>query len=155
MQEITPLQFWIGIATILIPNIYLAFNAFLTYRANLRLNNAQAQAAEEKSDTEAQDRLFTEYDRQINNLRRVEDENKELRPLALKNAILERDIIECRKDKQDWKRYAQKLCEQLEGLGHVPLPFRRTPEEDPTQERIPTVKGPNEFQTIEPIKDDE
>lgn len=160
MENITVTQFWAGILAVLIPNIYLAYNAYLNYRANLPVTEATAKATEGKSETDAQDRLFTEYDRQITNLRRVEDENRELRPLALKNAILERDILSCKEDKNDWKQYAIRLAKQLEENNIVPLPFRRTPTDGDTQEKIPTIHyppietDPGKLQTIEPIKEE-
>lgn len=156
MENITVVQFWSGVLVVLIPNIYLAYNAYLNYRANLPAAQAQAKATEEKSDTDAQDRLFTEYDRQIQNLRRVEDEIRDLRPLALRNAILERDILSCKEDKNDWKQYAVRLTKQLEENSIVPLPFRRTPSDGDTQDKIPAIppSNPNELQTIEPIREE-
>ena len=153
-EAITPLQFWLGVIIAISPQIYNIIKAHYEHKAQAPLLAAQAKAQEEKSDTEAQDALFKEYGRQIENLRRVEDENKELRPLALKNAILERDIAECRKDKEDWKRYANKLSVQIQELGHVPLPFRRLPSEEETQEKIVTIKRPDELQTITPITEE-
>ena len=157
MENITTLQFWSGILVILIPNIYLAYNAYLTYRSNLPANIATAKAIEDKSKTESQDRLAIEYDRQTANLIRVEDEVRELRPLALRNAILERDIASCKDDKNDWKQYAIRLCKQIEDAGQVPLPFRRTPNDGDTQEKIAVINypqpvdDPNKLQTVQPI----
>ena len=156
MDNLTPLQFYAGIIAVLIPNIYLDYNSFLTYKVNLPANRAQAKVIEDKSRTESQDRLLIEYDRQTANLLRIEDEVRELRPLALTNAILERDIQSCKEDKNDWKQYASRLTKQLEGAGLVPLPFRRTPSDGDTEEKIAVIKypitdDPNKLQTVQPI----
>jgi len=158
LENITPAQLWLAVLTIVAPQIYNILKAYWDNKANAPAIQAQAKATTEKVEVEAQDRLFTEYDRQITNLRRVEDEVRELRPLALKNAILERDIASTKEDKEDWKQYAKRLAAQLEEAGHVPLPFRRTPADGDTQEKIAAIRyqepvtSPDVLQTIEPIK---
>lgn len=162
LENITPLQFWLAVLTIVAPQVYNIIKAYYDNKAVEPLNKAQAKATEDKAETDAMDRLFTEYDRQITNLRRVEDEVRELRPLALKNAILERDLMSAKEDKNDWKVYASRLSSQLEEAKLVPLPFRRTPSDGDTEERIAAIRNirytvdippeePNKFQSVQPV----
>jgi hypothetical protein len=160
LDSVTPLQFWLAVLTIVAPQIYNIYKTYQDNKANKPTIDAQAKATLEKAETEAQDRLFVEYDKIIANLRRVEDENRELRPLALKNAIMERDMLSCKEDKEDWKQYAKRLATQLEEAGFVPLPFRRTPADGDTQEKMATVRYPQQnippdvLQKVETIKEE-
>lgn len=126
--EITPLQFWLGILTVLLPQIYNIYKAWRDAKSNEPLVEAQA----DEKVFQAWEKLAAEYVRQIDSLRNLETENATLRPLVLKIALQEQEMSQCREDKEDWKRYAQKLAKQLEEDGKMPLPFRRTPSDGDT-----------------------
>ena len=79
------------------------------------------------------------YVRQIESLRHLETENAQLRPLILKIALVQQDNKQIRDDKEDWKDYADKLSRQLEASGIIPIPFRRTPRDGDTQEKLKTI----------------
>jgi hypothetical protein len=132
MENITPLQFWLGVLTVLAPQLVQMYNAWNNSRANAPLVEADSEIKR----TEAWERLSQEYARQIESLKKLEVENGELRPLVLKLALQEQDMKRIREDKEDWKRYALRLTKQIEDFGQVPLPFRRTPADGDTQEKM-------------------
>ncbi len=74
--------------------------------------------------------LLKENARQMDNLRKSEEEAASLRPLVLKLAIQNEEMKQCHEDKEDWKRYAKKLATQLEENKLMPIPFRRYPGDD-------------------------
>jgi hypothetical protein len=135
MDNITPLQFWSGIILALIPQVINLIIKFREVKANAPLVEADSEIKR----TEAWERLSQEYARQIESLKKLEVENAELRPLVLKLALQEQDMQQIREDKEDWKRYAIRLSKQIEEFGQVPLPFRRTPSDGDTQEKMNPV----------------
>ena len=139
MENITPLQFWLGVLTVLAPQIFQIISNYQQHRANRSVTQSQADVGV----SEAWEKLAQEYARQIESLRRLEVENAELRPLMLKLALQEQDMKQVREDKEDWKRYASKLSKQIEGLGHVPIPFRRVPTDEDTNEKIKPIRRNN------------
>jgi hypothetical protein len=125
-------QFWYGVLTIVgvqviiqIANIIISRN---TTKSQAPVVGAQAQ----QFMNEAWETLAQEYARQIEGMKKLEIENSELRPLVLKIAIQDRELLQTHEDKEDWKRYAGRLAKQLEGINHIPLPFRRTPSDNDT-----------------------
>lgn len=137
-MEISPFQFWsgiIGIAIVQIAQIIISY----------RNNKAQAPLIEAQSEnamSEGWERLSKEYARQIESLKKLEVENAELRPLVLKLALQEKEIEQVKEDKADWKRYAEKLTQQIQEFGQIPIPFRRVPSDGDTNEKIRTVQFP-------------
>ena len=144
MENITPLQFWLGVLTVLAPQLVQMYNAWNSSRANAPLVEADSEIKR----TEAWERLSQEYARQIESLKKLEVENAELRPLVLKLALQEQDMKQVREDKEDWKRYSNKLYKQIESLGQVPLPFRRSPTDGDTQEKIKAVQRSAETEAL-------
>jgi hypothetical protein len=105
----------------------------------------------EKDDKAVQhwEKIAGEYARQIESLRRLEVENAELRPLVLKNALLQQKVSQSEEDKEDWKAHANRLTAQLEEANVIPLPFRRIAHNGDTQERLKTIS-----QKMRAIKDE-
>lgn len=102
--------------------------------------------------------LSNGYAKQIESLRHLETENAELRPLLLKIALVQQENKQIKDDKEDWKDYADRLARQLEALGHIPHPFRRTPRDGDTGERMKTISRKmkavqQEFEINNPDKD--
>lgn len=94
-----------------------------------------------------QDKMFQQFDnlikgyiRQIESLRHLEEENAALRPLVLKNALIQQENKQLKEDKEDWKTHAIRLSDQIEAMGQVPIPFRRTPRDGATQEKIKAIR---------------
>jgi hypothetical protein len=79
------------------------------------------------------------YIKQIESLRYLETQNAELRPLVLKVALIQQENKQIKDDKEDWKDYADKLTRQLETHGIIPIPFRRTPRDGDTEEKMKTI----------------
>lgn len=125
------------------PRIYdwLKLRAEIKERETQAKREAEARAmqAEAEKDDKVWDRVVQEYERQIERNGKLEQENEQLRPLALANAILEQNIRLCREDKEDWKSHATSLEEQLMQNNIIPRPFKRLPREGDTQERLKTV----------------
>jgi hypothetical protein len=124
-------------------------NAIVEY-IRQRNQGPVTKAQSEEILSEAWERVMKEYARQIENLRRLEIENSELRPLVLKIALQEQAMTQCHEDKEDWKRYATKLSKQLEEHGQMPIPFKRYPSGDSDKiaaimsiEESPTIKKEN------------
>jgi hypothetical protein len=146
MDTITPLQFWSGILVVTIPQVFKLLSDWRNARAAEKQAKEQAEAEKVKNEatvsqtqTEGWERLVKTYQSQIESMQRLQDENAELRKLPLKLAVMEQDMKQCGEDKEDWKRYAIKLADQLKELGQVPIPFRRTPADGNTQEKIPAI----------------
>ena len=99
---------------------------FIRQRSQKPVTEAQSQDVL----SEAWERVMKENTRQMENLRRAEEEAASLRPLVLKLAIQEQEMRQCREDKEDWKRYAKKLARQVEEAGLIPIPFQRYPSDD-------------------------
>lgn len=117
------LEFWSGVVIVVIVQLAGMYNNYRTHKANAPLIEAQAEDAM----SEGWVKLAGEYARQIESLKKLEVENSELRPLVLKLALQEKDMDQHRKDKEDWKRYANTLVTQIETCGQIPIPFRRMP----------------------------
>jgi len=146
MESITPLQFWLGVLTMLAPQLYSMYARWKDSKDKVaelnsleKVKDKEINADDELKRTEAWERLSQEYARQIESLKKLEVENGQLRPLVLKLALQEQDMKQTRDDKEDWKRYANKLYGQLEAFGQVPLPFRRTPSDSDTSERMKAI----------------
>lgn len=142
MENISPFQFWLGVLTVLAPqlyNIYARWRDSKDKEKEQETRQKEMEADDELKATEAWERLLKEYARQIESLKKLEVENSELRPLVLKLALLQQEMKQVRDDKADWKKFAEKLQKQIEDLGHVPLPFRRTPQDGDTDERLKTI----------------
>lgn len=151
--QITPLQFWLGVLTILLPQIYNIYKSRLEAQAQKRKDELEAQEKKRKEEAEqkekertAQDtaeettwkRVVNEYERALAQVQRLEIEIGGLRPLALQNAVLEQKVAQCAEDKTDWKDHAIRLEEQLKEHNIIPLPFRRNPREE-TGEQLKTI----------------
>ena len=128
------------------PRLYDIYQARLQARKEARAQELEAEKAERTQNMEAGDKAIShwekvaqEYARQIDTLRRVETEVAELRPLVLRNALLQQEITQVREDKEDWKAYALRLAAQLEEKNIIALPFRRTPHDDDAQEKLRTI----------------
>lgn len=86
------------------------------------------------------DNIVKQYVTLIESQRHLETENAQLRPLVLRNALIQQENKQLKDDKEDWKDYALKLVKQLEDANLVPIPFMRVPrDEEDTQEKIKTV----------------
>lgn len=117
------LEFWLGVISVISVQIVAIYTSYQTRKAGAHLSDAQAQSAI----SEAMERLGQEYQRMLDNHKAQEDELAALRPLTLKLAMQEQQMLQTEEDKADWKKYAEKLAHQLEEHTIVPIPFRRTP----------------------------
>jgi len=138
-NEITPLQFWLGILVVVIPQVFNLLKDFRATRAQEKIAKEQKEATVPQIQTENWERLVQNYAKQLEAMQRLQEENVELRKLPLKLALQEQEMKQCAEDKEDWKRYAQKLADQIKGFGQIPLPFRRTPSDGNTEEKIPAI----------------
>jgi len=123
MDSLTVSQFLSGVVTIIIVQLFAMWNNNRNLKAQAPLTNAQS----ESEISEAWERVANGYAKQIETLRNLETENAELRPLVLKLALQAEAIKQTQRDKEDWKRYAEKLTKQVEDCGQMPIPFRRLP----------------------------
>jgi len=158
MEQITPLQFWSGVIIALIPQVF----SLIIKLKELRAAAPQVKATSEVTMSEGWQRLFDNYQKQIDSMEVLQKENAEFRKLPLILAVMEQEMKQCKEDKEDWKKYSIRLADQLKEHNLVPYPFRRTPQDGDTQDKIATVqyppapvesKDPNVLQTVEPIKD--
>lgn len=157
--EITPLQFWSGILIIAIPQIVKLISDWRTARATEQVAKETAEATLQTTvpqvQTENWERLVQNYQKQIEAMQKLQEENVELRKLPLKLVIMEQQTQQCAEDKEDWKRYATKLADQIKESDQIPLPFRRTPQDTMekikaiTQEQIDQVRSQEEAKKIE------
>lgn len=97
----------------------------------------ERKAAEDAEETTWK-RVVSEYERALQRAHKLEQENEQLRPLALQNAVLEQKMSQCKEDKEDWKSHAERLEQQLKENNIIPLPFKRNPRED-TGESLKTI----------------
>jgi hypothetical protein len=147
MEEgISRWEFWTGVVIALAPYIVSVYSRWRdSSDSSKRLEGEQkAKEGEQKVNEfdkvlEGWEELANGYLKQIENLRYLETEAASLRPLTLKVALLQQENLQFKEDKEDWKAYSQRLCDQLEQLGHVPLAFRRTPKDGDTGERMRRV----------------
>jgi hypothetical protein len=126
-------EFW-ALMGVMVIQFAGMWNTYQTNKAQRARDEAQAkgqaplvEAQAEAAQSEGWVKLAQEYARQIESLKGLERENSELRPLVLKIALQEKQMEQDKKDKADWKRYAETLIKQIEDLGQIPLPFRRLP----------------------------
>ena len=131
----TPLEFWSGVIAVLIVQFANMWMSYQARKAGAPLSNAQAQEAI----SAAWERVGQEYARLIENYKAQEDELTALRPLTLRIAMQEQSINQAAEDKADWKRYAEKLSNQLEEHNIIPIAFRRLPSDGDTMEKIKTI----------------
>ena len=141
--QITPLQFWLGIMTILLPQIYNIYNRYQEAQEKKRVIVQEAEEKERQAEATAGEttwkRVVSEYERALSQVQRLEVEIGGLRPLALQNAVLEQKMKQCSEDKADWKDHAVRLEEQLKEHNIIPLPFKRNPREDTGEQNLKTV----------------
>ena len=138
--DLTALQFWSGILLVLIPQLFGLAKDWRAARAQEKQTESQESVSMTQAQTENWERLVQNYAKQIESMQTLQNENAELRTLPLKLVIQEQEMKQCAEDKEDWKRYAQKLADQIKGFGQIPLPFRRTPSDGNTEEKIPANK---------------
>jgi hypothetical protein len=129
-----PLVFWSGIIIVLIPQIIGLISNYQARRANEPLTNAQSESAM----GDALEKLGQAYDRSLETIKTQNEELAVLRPLTLKIAMQEQATAQTQKDKEDWKRYAEKLAHQLQEHEILPIPFRRYPPNGDS-EKVKTV----------------
>lgn len=145
-EPITLQQFIFGIITTLVvalaPQLYNIYNRRLEAQEKRRASDMEAKEKERLAEASAEEttwkRVVGEFERAIERAHRLEEENEQLRPLALQNAVLEQKMRQCAEDKTDWKDHAMRLEQQLQENNIIPLPFRRNPRED-TGEQLKTV----------------
>jgi hypothetical protein len=118
-----PLVFWSGIILVLIPQVISLISSWQHSRAQAPLTNAQSESAL----GDALDKLGEAYGRALDTIKAQNEELAELRPVTLKIALQEQEKNQTQKDKDDWKRYAERLSQQLQEHDILPLPFRRLP----------------------------
>jgi len=121
MQEITPLQFLLGILTLLIPQIYSLIRDARAAKSQKPLTVAQSESAM----GDALEKLGQAYDRALSTIKSQDDELKGLRPLILDIALTKQASAQTQLDKDDWKAHAQKLTNQLEENRIIPISFKR------------------------------
>lgn len=117
------LEFWSGVIAVLIVQIANMYQSYQARKAGAPLSNAQAESAM----GDALDKLGQAYDRSLDTIKLQNEELAVVRPLTLKVVLQEQEKVQTQKDKEDWKRYAEKLVHQLEEHEVLPLPFRRYP----------------------------
>ena len=139
------------LVTTLAPQIYQIYSRRLEAQEKKRIDDEAAKEKERSAQDIAEEttwkRVVSEYDRALAQVQRNEEEIRQLRPLALQNAILEQKILQCKEDKEDWKAHAIRLEKQLTEKNIIPVPFRRNPRED-TGEQLKTIS-----QKMKTIKD--
>ncbi len=118
-----PLVFWSGIILVLIPQIITLISNYQHNRASEPLTNAQSESAM----GDALEKLVEAYGRAMDTIKLQNEELAVLRPLTLKIAMQEQERSQTQRDKEDWKRYSEKLAHQLEEHEILPIPFRRYP----------------------------
>jgi predicted transcriptional regulator len=133
------------------PQFYQIYNRRLEAQEKKRVEDAAQKEKERNAQDTAEEttwkRVVSEYERALDSVHNKEEELKQLRPLALQNAVLEQRMAQCKEDKEDWKAHALRLETQLQEQNIIPLPFRRNPRED-TGEQLKTVS-----QKMRTIKD--
>jgi hypothetical protein len=131
------------LVTTLAPQIYQIYNRRLEAREKERQEKMAAKQLEEereaKSDDKVWDRVVTEYERALDQRHALEEELKQLRPLALQNAVLQQKCQQTAEDKEDWKAHAMALEEQLTASNIIPRPFRRLVRTEENTDRLKTI----------------
>ncbi len=119
--EISQLQFWLGVITVLAPQIYNIFKAKMDARNTATLTAAQGESAM----GDALEKLGQAYDRALQTIKSQDDELAGLRPLILALGLTKQQCAQTQLDKEDWKAHALKLTAQLEENRIIPIAFRR------------------------------
>lgn len=119
--QVTPLQFLLGVITVLAPQIYNIIKAKMDARNNAPLTAAQGESAM----GDALEKLGQAYDRALQTIKSQDDELAGLRPLILELGLTKQQCAQTQLDKEDWKTYAMKLATQLEENKIIPIAFRR------------------------------
>lgn len=136
----------VTVVTALAPQLYSMYSRYRDSKdKEKQLEQEEEFKKDERKLTETE-KLYREWEnvvngyvRQIESLRHLETENAELRPLLLKVALVQQENKQLKDDKEDWKDYADRLAQQLESANIIPLPFRRTPRDGDTQEKIKKI----------------
>jgi len=118
-----PLVFWSGILLVMIPQVITLISNWQHNKASEPLTNAQSESAM----GDALEKLSQAYDKSLETIKIQNEELAILRPLTLKIAMQEQATVQTQKDKEDWKRYSEKLVLQLQEHEILPIPFRRYP----------------------------
>lgn len=137
-ENINTLQFWLGIAILLAPQLFNIYNRYQQGRKEQREDALKEKQAEMDAEETTWKRVISEYERTIQRANKLEQESEQLRPLALQNAVLEQKMKQCKEDKEDWKSHAERLDAQLQEHNIIPVPFKRNPREE-TGETLKTV----------------
>lgn len=145
-QPVTLQQLIYGVITTIVialaPQLYNIYNRRLEAQEKKRTSDAEEREKERQAEATAEEttwkRVVSEYERALERAHKLEEENEQLRPLALQNAVLEQKMNQCKEDKEDWKAHALRLETQLQENNIVPIPFRRNPRED-TGEHLKTI----------------
>jgi hypothetical protein len=120
---------------VIILQLFNMYNAHRANKANAPLTNAQAESAM----GDALDKLGQAYSKALDTIAAQDKELAELRPMTLKIAMQEQEMMQTQKDKADWRAYAERLANQLEERSILPLPFRRLPPNGDSQPKIKPI----------------
>jgi hypothetical protein len=121
MDNVTPLQFWLGILTITLPQIFILIGKWKDAKTQAPLSAAQAESAM----GDALEKLGQAYDRALTTIKSQDEELKGLRPLVIDIALAKQQATQTQQDKDDWKNHASKLESQLKENKIVPVTFKR------------------------------
>lgn len=136
-------EFW-AMVGIVVTQFVILYNNYRATKSQEPLVKAQA----EDQMSEGWVKLAQEYQRQIANMKGLEVENASLRPLVLKLALQEKELEQHISDKEDWKKYANILVDQLKQLDQMPIPFQRYPTGD--SEKMKTIRDTKD--KMKPVK---
>jgi hypothetical protein len=142
-------EFWtlLGVIVLQLANMY---NNYRNNKAQAPLIEAQAAGGM----SEGWVKLSQEYARQIENMKGLEVENASLRPLVLKLALQGEELKQHIEDKEDWKKYATTLVRQIEGLGQIPIPFKRYPSSSGDTDKMKPITNPK-VKAAKAVQEDE
>ena len=134
-MEITPLQFWSGVITLLVTQLVILYGRWADFKTQKAKDKIQQEkdktqepltkAQSESAMGDALEKLGQAYDRALATIQSQDEELKGLRPLILDLALTKQQASQIQLDKDDWKAHAVKLTEQLEQNKLMPLVFRR------------------------------
>lgn len=120
-DNITPLQFWLGVITVLAPQLYNIYKANKDAKTQQTLTAAQSESAM----GDALEKLGQAYARALSTVESQDKELAGLRPLILEMGLLKQQCSQTELDKADWKAHSAKLTEQLEEAHLIPAVFKR------------------------------
>jgi len=121
MENISPIAFWLGILTVLVPQLVILISKWRESKMQAPLTEAQSESAM----GDALEKLGQAYDRALGTIKSQDEELKGLRPLILDIALTKQSEAQSQLDKADWKAHALKLTAQLEENKVIPLVFKR------------------------------